>query len=357
MKPLKFEHRIIDPHPNGTKHDICLVGDISGSGLPDVVMASKYGEDNLVWYENPGWRRHVMGTAHLEAGGVLVDVNGNGRPDVVAGCPKDAPAGYTNTGLFWFECPENPKEKWRAHVITDRFMKYHDQDVGDVDGDGEPEIVFASQGAAVVGYFDIPADPGSSPWPEECCHIISDGLALEGVKAVDLDGDGRVEVIAGAGYFERDSAGSWTRVDFPVELDPRTLAAAGDLSGDGSVDVVLSEGELDSARIVLLRAPDWKPVVLGEEFYHPHSLELADFDGSGLPDVFVAEMGLRGFATPREVIFRNRGDGSFEMEVVAHLPTHGAKVADMTGDGRLDIVGKPFHAARDQIDLLLNVTE
>jgi hypothetical protein len=165
-----------------------------------------------------------------------------------------------------------------------------------------------------------------------------------------------MEIIAGAGYFDRDSSGNWSRVDFPIDLDPRTLTAVGDLSGNGGVDVVLSEGELDSAKIVLLKGPDWKPLVLGEGFYHPHSLELADFDGSGLPDIFVGEMGLKGFATPREVVFRNRGGGSFQMEVVAHLPTHAAKVADMTGDGRPDIVGKPFNAGRDQIDLLVNVT-
>ena len=356
QKPLAFRHHIVDPSPLGQQNDVCLVGDITGDGRNDIVVGSKYGLDNLVWYENPTWQRHVIATTHLEAGGVLVDITGNGRLDVVAGCPLDAPTGYTNTGLFWFECPEEPRRRWTAHTITSQFVKYHDQDAADLDGDGRPEILFASQGSKVLGYFDIPADPTVSPWPADHLHIIADGIHVEGVKAADLDDDGHVEVIAGPNIFKRRPDGTWTRTTLPVDLDPRTLAAVGDLDGDGALDIVLSEGELDSGRVVWLRGPDWEPTVLGDGFFNPHSLEVADFDGNGLLDVFVGEMGLCRNPTPREVIFRNQGNGHFEMHVIAHLPTHGAKAADMTGNGLPDIVGKPFNSGRDQVDLLINLT-
>ena len=141
-----------------------------------------------------------------------------------------------------------------------------------------------------------------------------------------------------------------------MELDPRTLTAIGDLTGDGRPDIILSEGELDSGRIVWFEALEWTPHVLAEGYFHPHSLEVADFDGNGMLDVFVAEMGLNGFATPREVIFRNLGNGRFSPQVVGHLPTHAARVADIAGSGLPDIVGKPYDAGRDQVDLLINRT-
>ncbi len=361
QKPLVFQHQIIDPNPYGTKHDICLVGDINGDGRNDIVIASKYGENNLVWYENPTWERHIIGTTHLEAGGVLVDITGNGKLDIVAGAPMDSGGpyitGYTNTGLFWFECPEDPTQRWRSYTITSSFRKYHDQDVADVDGDGEVEILFASQGSRTLAYFDIPTDPRVSPWPEDHLHIIARDVHVEGVKAADLDGDGEIEVIAGPNIFKRSADGTWERIELPVDLDPRTLAAIGDLDGDGVLDIVLSEGELDEGRIVWLKGPHWEPTLLGTGFFNPHSLEVADFDGNGRLDIFVGEMGLGRNLKPREVVFRNRGGGEFEMEVIAHLPTHGAKVADMTGNGLPDIVGKPYSAGRDQVDLLINLTE
>ena len=96
---------------------------------------------------------------------------------------------------------------------------------------------------------------------------------------------------------------------------------------------------------------------MGDDFFHPHSLEVADFDGNGLLDIFVGEMGLGGYAKSREVIYRNQGDGKFKMEVVGHFPTHGAKVADMTGNGLPDIVGKPYDSGNEQVEILLNSTE
>ncbi len=360
-KPLVFKHRIIDSNPLGTKHDVCLVGDINGDGRDDIVVASKYGESNLVWYENPTWERHIIGTTHLEAGGILVDVNGNGKLDIIAGAPMDSAGayitGYTNTGLFWFECPEDPRQRWKSYTITSNFCKYHDQAAGDIDEDGEIEIVFASQGAKVLAYFDIPADPRVSPWPDDHCHIIAENLSVEGVYIADIDGDGKNEVIAGPNIFKRNADGTWTRTELLSDIDPRTCVAVGDLDGDGKLDIVLSEGESYPARVVWLKNPGWEPTLLGDNFFHPHSLEVADFDGNGLLDIFVGEMGLGGYATAREVVFRNQGGGKFKMEVVGHLPTHGAKVADITGNGLPDIIGKPYDAGRDQVDLLINCSD
>ncbi len=352
-KPFVFEHVIIDDNPAGSQNDVCLIGDINGDGRNDIVIGGKYGDDNIVWYENPGWERHTIGTACLEAGGCLVDLTGSGRPDLYVGNPADK---ISNTELYWFESPDDPAQRWTRHLITNRYLKYHDQAAGDVDGDGNMELLFSSQGSKVVGYFDIPEDSRVSPWPDECLHIIAEDCHAEGLVIVDLDGDGQNEVIAGPAFFKRSAAGQWARTALMDELDPRTLAAVGDLDGDGVLDIVLSEGELDAGKAVWFKGPHWKPTLLGDGFFHPHTLEIADFDGNGLPDILVAEMGLKGHANPREVIFRNMEQGAFEPEVVANLPTHGAKAGDITGNGLPDIVGKPYDSGKDQIDLLINRT-
>ena len=59
---------------------------------------------------------------------------------------------------------------------------------------------------------------------------------------------------------------------------------------------------------------------------------------------------------PRLIIYLNQGSGDFEEVIIERgIPTHEAKVADLTGDGRPDIVGKPYQPER-HIDVWLNDT-
>jgi hypothetical protein len=337
---LRFRHEVIDPDPPGSHHDITLLADLNGDGLRDIVIGCKEGDFHLFWYESPSWQRHVMAVApNLEAGGVVFDINGDGRPDIIAGQQM---GGHE---LYWFECPPDPRNAWTKHTIENRFEKYHDQAVGDVDGDGEPEIVALSQKRQVLVYYDIPDDPCVSPWPRECCHMIAEGLVeVEGLAIIDIDGDGVTEIIAGPNIFRPDASPGqpWRREILPADFEKSRVAVT-DLTGDGKLELVLCEGESHPGRLAWCSTPCWQPRMLREDLFHPHSLEIADFDGDGRPDIFVAEMGLGRNEDPKMLIYLNRGEGQFEEILIHHgTPTHEAKVADMNGNGRPDIVGKPY---------------
>jgi hypothetical protein len=130
--------------------------------------------------------------------------------------------------------------------------------------------------------------------------------------------------------------------------------AAADLTGEGRIDIVICEGESHPGRLAICSGPDLAARVLRDDLFHPHSLALADFTGSGRLDILVAEMGLGRNPNPRMFIYRNRGGGEFEEVLVqAGVPTHEAKVGDLTGTGRCDIVGKPYQPER-HIDVWFN---
>ncbi|MFQ6049027.1 MAG: FG-GAP repeat domain-containing protein, partial [Phycisphaerae bacterium] len=251
---VSFRHQLIDPDPPGSHHDITLIADLNGDGRNDIIIGGKEGPVNLFWYENPSWVRHPMAHApNLEAGGALLDITGNGRLDIVAG---QQVGGHE---LYWFECPPDPTAPWTRHVIEDRFENYHDQAVGDLDGDGQPEILFASQRSGVLAYYDIPPDPRVSPWPRHCCHIIAEGLfRLEGLAIVDLDGQGRNQIIAGPNIFRPgpDPNSPWQKHCFAPDF-VMTRVAVGDLDGDGRLEIVLSEGESHPAQLAWFSQPDW----------------------------------------------------------------------------------------------------
>lgn len=359
-EPVSFVHKIIDPSPAGWENDVTLIADVNGDGFDDIIIGGKFAAmpdrqsatGNLVWYEYPTWQRHVIGSGELEAGGVVTDLTGNGKPDIIIG------EQIHGNDLFWWQCPADPTRRWQRRVITSRFEKYHDQAVGDVDGDGKDELVFLSQRSKVLGYFDIPADPCVEPWPESNCHIIAEDIVLEGLRIVDIDGDGVNEIVAGANYFKcgDDPTRPWRHVVL-IEPFQAARAAVGDVNGDGILDIVLAEGESYPARLVWVQGPDFKKVhTLRDDLCHPHSLELADFNGTGSLDIFVGEMNLNKNPAPKLYIYLNCGDGNFDVhEIDCPQGTHEAKVANI-GDAALpSIVGKPY-LPYNQVDLWQNVT-
>ncbi|WP_276271762.1 FG-GAP repeat domain-containing protein [Haloarcula litorea] len=365
-----FRHERIDPDPPSDRLFCCLTEDLTGNGLPDLVVGgmgadpvetpvpglsldrhslpgaalSKLGlETDLFWYENPGWERHAMtdAAALRLLGGTFADVEGNGRRDLFVG------QGYGRDAIYRFERPEDPREVWPHEVVRADYSKYHDLAFGDVDGDGEPELVGLSQESDTVFYYDVPADPSETPWPDGTRHVVDEGVSLEGLRVVDVDGDGDPELVAGTNVYRRRGPDDWERERVAEGWDWTRVAVA-DLDGDGDLELVFSEGDspvlgTHPGRVAWFDPPDWECHLLDDGLFNPHTLEVADFDGSGRPDVYVAEMGLDQHSDPWHFLYRNEGGGEFSRHIVERgVPTHEARAADLTGNGRPDVIGKSY---------------
>jgi hypothetical protein len=380
---MNFNHETIDPDAPSGRMATCQTTDLTGNGKPDFIVGAAganprvtlpgvgelqlrytsgvsrlipHLETDVFWYENPGWERHALATEHdlnLCVGSTLYDVDGDGRLDFVVG------QGKPENDVYWYEQPADPREPWTQHLISEEFCKYHDLAVGDVDNDGEDELVGLAQESEVVFYYDLPADPTVEPWPTDGLHVVADGTCVEGVNVVDIDGDGENELIAGTSIY-RLEGGEWSREDIATGWDFTRVAVA-DLDGDGDLEVVFSEGDSPTlgthpGRVAWFDPPEWEPTFLREDLHCPHSLQVADFDGNGHPDVFVGEMDLRENDEPELLVFANQGDGTFEEHVISRgIATHEAKAVDLTGDGRPDIIGKSYDPDR-HVDVWYNQT-
>lgn len=381
---LQFRHEVIDANAPSDRLGSCLTTDLTGNGLPDVIVGA-YGpreqlfvrgaktrfpslaglkkrlgmaDPTLYWYENTGdgWERHVMADVpHIDVGATLGDVNGDGRVDVIVG------QGLRNNGVYWVEQPDDPRDRWTPHLLTDEYEKYHDLAWADVDDDGEPELVGLSQPSETIFYYDVPEDPTVSPWPEENRTVVATDRRCEGIAVTDIDGDGRTELLAGTDVFHRGDDGSWSRESVLDDWED-VRVAVGDLDGDGQDEIVYAEGDSPThgthmGRVAVVDGIDGDVTVLEDDLFCPHSLQLADFDGDDRLDIYVAEMGLGENEDPRHLVFRNNGDGTFERELVASgVATHQAQAVDVDDDGRVDVVGKTY-GPETHVDVWYNVAQ
>lgn len=132
----------------------CIVVDIDGDGIDELIMcdcdieASKIAVIRNIDGKGGVWERRDLpqsfayGSLHSLAVG---DFAGNGRLDIVSAEQEELlPGGRTNPRFLLWE--NLGGGKFREYVILDKALGGHELCVGDVDGDGRPEIVSRAWG-------------------------------------------------------------------------------------------------------------------------------------------------------------------------------------------------------------------
>jgi hypothetical protein len=266
------------------------------------------------------------------------DIDGDGQLDLLA-------ASSTNftEGLFWYRYPD-----WvKFNIHTGSFTT--DMQVGDVDGDGDLDAIIpkGQYKGASVWLYENPrpsGNPVNGPWQE---HFIGTAGAHD-VEVGDLNGDGKLDVVVredSTTMFLQVSPDSWTKR--VLSLRPAEGTSLGDIDRDGDLDIAITGYWLENP----LPTGDpgsatWAEHPFATGWPNEVSIHIADVNQDGLPDIMVSPSeSAHGRLAWYEAVNPKTGPWTEHIVDTDVSFVHTFKTGDVDRDGTLDIITAEMHQA------------
>jgi hypothetical protein len=184
----------------------------------------------------------------------------------------------------------------------------------------------------------------------------------EGLAKADIDLDGKLDIL-GAGRWFKHTGGNTFEEHIIDSAFAYGRMAAGQLKPGGRPEVVMTIGDgPGSLKWYEWDESKWVGHTLEASVLYGHSLQVADMNHDGHLDIFVAEM--RGPVTdpynPRDNasanmwLFLGDSTGNFtKVTLATGLDNHESKVGDLNGDGKMDILVKPYDYGTPELEVWL----
>jgi hypothetical protein len=307
------------------------IGDLNGDGANDLVIGGHVSGGIWTYYSSDLKKEQITDKTGASTDAEIADIDNDGDNDLVA---------VFDNEILWFENPE-----WRVHVVKDSLTA-HDIVVTDFDGDRLIDIAARNQGEFGSSGEKIfllkQTDPDNWSYSE---IQIRDG---EGLESADLNNDKRSDLIINGSWFENTGdIQQWEEHVFTESwVWKNAFIACADIDNDGKADIIMSPSELSGTkyRISWFEAPEntsnkWKEhIVVPEIETVIHFIGGADFNDDGNADIVYA--GMTQGADPDVVaVLYNLGADKWEKRVISTGGSHSMRITDIDNDGDPDLFG------------------